>query len=171
MPRRGFSLIELALVLLILAMVAGAVTLRVQPIFARMDAEGCLDAVADFDRLSRSFAREQNRSLLLVFDFADGSLRRMSEDGRETLGQTLPLASGWHFAEVRLAGTLIRSGSVSLRLSDQGLGPTYAVSIRNRNGQIRRLLVAGLSGQVMEAATQQEVDDAFKALDAWDHTR
>lgn len=171
MPRRGFSLIEIVLVLLVLALVAGAVTLRVRPILARMDARACLDEMAGFDRLSRAFAREQGRPVLLLFDLAEGRVRRTSEDGREALGQALDLGPGWRLAEIRLVGRSYRSGRVSVSISGRGLGPTYAVALEGAGGERRRFLVAGLTGQVMEAETDKEVDDAFRALEARDHAR
>lgn len=172
MPRRAFSLVEVAMVLLVLALVAGAVTLRVRPILLRMDMRACLDEAAEFDRMSRAIAREHGRPVLLVFDLAEGRVRRTGEDGRERLGEPLDLPPGRRLAEVRLAGRPVRSGCASVSISAAGLGPTYALAIEGRDGTDRRwLLMAGLTGQVVEAADGKEVDDAFAAIKARNDAR
>lgn len=93
-------------------------------------------------------------------------MRRTSEDGREELGEGLDLAPGRRMAEVRLAERPLRSGRVGVSVSARGLGPTYAVALEGPGAERRWILVAGLTGQVVEAAGEKEVDDAFAAITA-----
>lgn len=171
MRERGFSLVELAMVLLILAIASAAIALSVRPPLARVGLRGCLDGMAAFDRLTRTFAQEHDRPLRLVLDLAAGRLRRTGEDGREDLGEALRLPAGHRIREVRLADRAVASGNVALSVSARGLTPSYAALVEGPGERRQWVLVAGLTGQVTETTDEGTVRGALEALEARHHAR
>jgi len=171
MRHKGFSLVEVALVLLILAILAGAVTLGVRGTLGRVGMRGLVDEIKMFDHLTRTFARQHDRPLRLVADLAAGRLRKTSADGRDEFGEVLKIPAGHRIAEVRLAGRRVTSGTVAVSVSARGLSPTYALRVEGPGGRRQWLLVTGLSGQVTEAENERDLGNAFQAFEARDNTR
>ena len=169
MRRPGFSLIELTMVLVIVAIVSAAVVLNVREPLRRTGMQACLDEIATFDRLTRTLAREHDRPLRLVVDLSEGRLRRTDEAGREEQGEALRLPSGHRIAELRLAGQTIDSGAATVSCSARGLTPTYAVRVEGPGGWRRWVLVAGLSGQTWEPDDGKPLADILEALGAGHH--
>ena len=171
MKHRAFSLVEVALVVLILAILAGAMTLGVRGPLGRVGMRGLVDEIKTFDHLTRTYAREHDRPLRLVADLAGGRLRRTSEDGRDAFGEALKMPAGHRIAEVRLAGRRVTSGTVALSVSARGLSPTYALRVKGPGGREQWLLVAGLTGQVTEREDEREIEQILEALRAGHHAR
>jgi len=162
--RRAFSLIELALVLVILALVAGTVAVGVRGTLARVTLEDCLDEIEAFDRTTRRLATEQDEALRLVVDLARGRLRRTDADGRDDRGEALHVPDGWRLAEVRLLGRRVTSGTVAVSVSARGLGPTYALRLEGAEGRGRWIAVAGLTGQTWEPEDGDAVQQVFETI-------
>lgn len=166
MRPRGFSLIEVTMVVLILAIAAAAVALNVRAPMANVGMRGCIDQVVSFDRLTRAYAREQDRAVRLWVDLGAGELRRTDEEGRDQLGQSLRLPRDYRLTDLRVAGRSAGGGSMALACSAQGLTPTYAVLLEGPGGRKQWLLFAGLSGQAWEAKDEREIEGYFEACQA-----
>jgi prepilin-type N-terminal cleavage/methylation domain-containing protein len=169
LKRRAFSLIEVTLVVLILAITAGAVALGVRSPIHRLGLDQCVDEIVAFDRLTRVYAREQDRPVRLMVDLDGGQFRRTDERAVEELGQALVLPSGYRVARLLLLDRTIGSGGVALSYSALGLAPTYAILVEGPGGRRRWMLVAGLTGQVRECGDEEEVSNILAAVDARHH--
>jgi len=164
--RLGFSLIEITLVMLIMAIVAAAVTLRAQGPMqsAKMDEVAAM--IGDFDRLTRVYARRHDRPVLLVVDLSTGRLSRTARDGAyssgEDIGEPLELPQGYTIDALMVRRQDIRAGSASIAFGRRGLSATYAILLVGPGGrsqdptQKRWLCVTGLGGQVLEMAESDE---------------
>ena len=161
--RRGFSLIELTVVLLILALVSASVAVAVREPLHRVGLRGALDDLAEFDHLTRTYAREQDRPVVLVFDLDAGVIRRMDETGRTELGLALRLPADYRIVRLRAGEDDWRSGQTVLAVSALGLTPTYAVLVTGPGPRAQWMALAGLSGQLLEPKNDAEVDNLFKA--------
>lgn len=166
MRRRGFSLIELALVLAIVAVAAGMVALGARGTLGQLGMETCVDGVTAFDRATRRLATEHDRPLRLVVDLAANRLRRTDAEGRRGLGEPLRMANGYRVAEVRLPGRRMTSGTVAVSVSARGVTPSYAVRLNGPGGRRRWVAVAGLTGQVWEPEDGDAVQTVFEAVGA-----
>jgi len=162
--RPAFSLIELALVLVILALVAGTLAVGVRGTLARVTLEDCVDEIEAFDRTTRRLATEQDEALRLVVDLARGRLRRTDADGRDDRGEALHVPDGWRIAEVRLVGRRVTSGTVAVSVSARGLGPTYALRLEGVEGRGHWIAVAGLTGQTWEPEDGDAVQQVFETI-------
>lgn len=145
--RHGFTLIELALVMAILGVLATAAVLKLTPLLAGGRLEDAIGQVAEADRLTRHAARRTGRSFVLHFDRRSGEITR--DDG-EGDGWTLlaRMPRGFGIAAIRVGGGPESSTLGEVAVSTEGYGPTYAVHLRGNDGKGVWLLVAGLTGQV-----------------------
>lgn len=161
--RGGFSLIELTAVLLILAIAAAAVALHV----AGPTGEAALDRaavrVADFDRVTRTAARNQGRPMRIVIDPTLNRLERTDAQGRPA-GAAASLPGRVRLSDVMVLGGGTARAQSSVLCSSRGLTPTYAVQLEVPEGRSRWLVFAGLSGQVTETQDREQVEAIFDAI-------
>ena len=83
MRRRAYSLIEITAVILVLAIIAGSVTLRMAATVQRARMEDVVGRIEQFDRLARVHVREHDRPLRLVVNISAGTIRRTDPRGRD----------------------------------------------------------------------------------------
>ena len=156
MERRGFSLIEVAVVILILGIMAGAVTLRLAGPLGRANLGTIMAEAASLDHLARTAAREQGRPVRLVIDLGEPALCAAGEDGAD-LGPAYRLPSGYRLARLYLGNQTFNSGQTAVQCSRLGHTATYGLEVEAPSGQRRWLLVVGLTGQTVECENEAEL--------------
>ena len=156
MRRRGFSLIELTMVLLIAGIVAGAVVVRLHDPMRRAELADVLDRTAHLDRLTRTAARRHDKALRLVVDLTAGEIRQTDTNGEQGL-DPLKLPSRWRIERLIVSGRVVRSGSVSIACSRTGRTPSYAMLVTGPGDRSRWLLLAGLTGRRVEKESEEDV--------------
>ncbi len=165
--QRGFTLLETVAVLLIVALLAGAVMLSPSQWFQSARLKDAADRVVFMDRVARQHAQRSGQAVDLVFDIEHGKLyRRQSqggESGREK-GHRLSMPSGFEMEKIIVHNRQNEWGQANVPFSKQGHTPSYAVRITGPNDQATWLVVAGLTGQVLEFDSQDEVEDVFEQL-------
>ncbi len=159
MKRPGFTLIEITAVLLIAAIAAAAVTLRIQGPLARAEMGELIGLIGRFDHLTRVYARQHDRPLLLIVDLATGELRRMDTEKSEPIGSPLQLPSNWRIARLLVGGSDITYRDVEIRCSRLGLTPSYAILLAKDTGKRKWLLVPGLGGGVTVVGDEDGEND------------
>lgn len=163
MKSKGFSLIELAVVLLIVAVVAAAVTLRTEGPLRRAQMRDITGQIAEFDRLTRVYARQHDQPLRIAVDLATGRISRSDERGSQ-LGTSCKLPPGCKIARLIAPSEDITIGSMAISCSRGGFTPSYAMLIENRGGQQQWLLWAGLTGELVRIDDEEEVKEIFALL-------
>jgi prepilin-type N-terminal cleavage/methylation domain-containing protein len=163
--RRGFSLIEVTLVILILGIMAGAVTLRMAAPMNQANLNTIVAETGSFDNLARTAARTQGRPVQLVIDLGEPALRTSGEDGA-SLGPAYVLPSGYRLAKLYLGDQTFYSGQTAIQCSRLGHTATYGLEIEATNGQRRWLLVAGLTGQMVECENEADIRGILDASTA-----
>ena len=162
MRRKGFTLIELSIVLLLVALMAGAVALRIEGPLRRNTLEDLCDKIADLDRTTRQMARLQDRPLWLVFDGGAGQIRRIDECG-EMVGTAFEIPDGFTVAQLQLRGQRL-AATACIPFAAAGASPTYAVCLQDRNHAPRWLAVAGMTGEVTEFADESQVQNLWAQM-------
>lgn len=157
MSGRGFTLIELTVVLLILAILAAAVTLRAQGPMSAARVDDAAGAVAAYDAATRSAAQSQDRPLTLVIDLSEGRLSREDAHGRRVDSMPLDLPSSVRLS-LWLDGRRIEGGQASIRVSSHGQTPSYAVRIASSGRETWRVF-AGLTGGTLAVEDESQVQD------------
>ena len=159
---RAFSLIEITLVLLLVAIAAAVVTVRMSGPAERMRMRDAADRVAQFDRASRAYALEHDESLRLVIDLSADEIARTDADGEEVSGRPLRMPGGWSIARLIINGEEAGVGSASVSVSRRGLTPSYAVLLTGPADRSQWILVTGLGGEVVALDDENQLRDILE---------
>ncbi len=166
MRTRAFSMVELAVVLLILSLATAAVVLRVQRPLSRARLRDAIEAIGHYDNTTRAAARSQDRPWLLVIDMAAGRLIRTDPDTGREVSAPLQLPGSTTIEQCRIGDENVRAGEVAIPVSRRGLSVSYAIELECR-GRRRWLVAAGLTGEWVEMDDEEQVRETLGAgLDA-----
>lgn len=141
-------------VLLLMAIAAAAVTLRVQSPLTAARVEDVVGRLHQADSHTRVACREQGRPLKLVLDTVNGRVFRAEVDNKP-LATLLELPEGTRIEKVLSAVGEIASGQASIYFTAQGLTPSYAVGL-DSGGRKDWILLAGLTGQLVQVKDEVE---------------
>lgn len=152
--RAGFTLVELMVVLLVTAILAGGVWLSLAgpERAARMD--DAIGQIEHYDGQARTWARQSGRALRLVADVGLNRVECVNADGHPEQ-RALELPPSVRLTKVMLADGSAAGGQVSISCTGLGVTPTYAMGLEEAAGQRAGVLVMGLTGQALR------VDEAF----------
>ena len=158
---RGFTLIELTIVLLIMAIVAAAVTLRLHTPLRHAELRDVAGAVAQYDRTTRLAAREQDRPLRMVVGLSSRRISRTDERGRAT-GAPLALPGRVAIEQLIVRTQTAHEGEVGISCSRLGFTPTYAMRL-GAGGMHRWIVVVGLTGEAVEVDNEDQARQILEA--------
>ena len=161
--RSAFSLIELTVVLLILAIASAAVTLKIQRPLRTARIRDLTDAISHFDRLTRVAAKEQERSLVIVVDMSKGELHRTDDRARPLESIPLRVPEGLTIERVLIRSEEMVRGKAFIPVSRRGLTPSYALLVVG-GGQKQWVLIAGLTGEPAEVRNEKQVREILAAV-------
>jgi len=166
MKRRAFTLIELAAVMAILAVIAAAVAINMRGPISRARARDLPGEIRHFDYITRASAQSMDQDLKLLIDIPGGRLRRLDPMTATEIGRPMQLPTGWRIDQVRIAGSdePIRRESAVIACSPAGLTPTYALKLTGPQDRTTWLLVAGLTGESMEVNNDDSIEEIFQTL-------
>ena len=146
---------ELTAVLVLLAIAAAAVALRLYGPMRQMQLRDVADRIVQFDRLTRAYARQNDKPLVIVFDLAKGQLRR-TDTAASGVGTPLQLPEGYRLARLLIGDQEIQTGSAALACGRRGLTRSYAMMIEDSLRQQQWILLAGLTGEVVQFGVTDE---------------
>ena len=168
--RHAFTLVEVAAVTLLLALLAAGVALSFAGPLRSMRAGDAVERVRAFDATARLAARRSGREVEMTFDGpGNGLSRRDDPDGRDggVVAYRGALPGGYRVDGVLQATAdgpdADRRTSRVVRCSPAGRTRSYAVRVVGP-GLDRWLVFAGLSGQVTEARDETDVEAIFDAV-------
>lgn len=164
MNARGFSLIEITAVLLILSIAAGAVALKSHVAIRKARMRDAAERVVDFDHLTRVYARRQDKPVRLLVDLSAGRISRTGRSGQDVLGAALDLPAGCTIMSLVLGEKSFTVGSVAIGVSRHGLSSTYALLLRDGAGREQWILFAGMTGEVLWPEDENELRQIVSAL-------
>ena len=158
----GFTLIEVMIVVVIMAMLAASVRFSFRRPMQHAAQSDAIELMHHFDSYARISANRFNRATQLVFDLENQSMTRIENDAEVS---TLRLPSAIHLTELRTAHHRISDSRHVVNLSPPGVGPTYAVHLEGADFD-RWLLFAGMTGEMSTAYHEQQLDSIFTTLAA-----
>jgi len=164
--RSAFTLVELMVVLLVMSIVAGALTLSLTSPSKRADMDDVVAGIVQFDLLARQHALRHGQARQLVFDLDAHKIGELSEEDRDdSPARIFALPEGYRLATLTLASGSINSGRTAVWCSDRGYTPTYALRVEGPAGR-RWVLFAGLTGEVIQTEDEKEIEQSMALLSA-----
>ncbi|MFP4354512.1 MAG: prepilin-type N-terminal cleavage/methylation domain-containing protein [Phycisphaerae bacterium] len=170
--RRGFTLIEVMAVVMVLAVLAGAAAWTMTEQLRSRRSLTAIEQLTGADRTARLAARSNGGSTRLEIDLDAGlSVRYDQPEGALAARRAHPiqLPDGTEMRRVWLhlpSGKVeVRHGRVSIPYSTEGSSPTYAIELA-RADQAQWLVVAGLTGQTFLQQETHHVEALFTLLAA-----
>ena len=154
---RGFSLVELIAVLFIISLAAGVVLLKAAGPLNSASMRDVIDQIAGFDRLTRSYCLEHDRSVKFLVNLAAGEITRTDAEGAELLGEPLVLPRQWVIARLLVGEEDVEVGSMEIAFSRAGLSRSYALLLEGPGGRRQWIVVPGLTGLVVGIDDESEV--------------
>ena len=161
---RGFTLIEIAVLVVIVGLLAVAISIRSAGWFRSARMQDIVSQLNNFDRQARSYTKRFNRSVQLDFDLDQGTIVRVDPTTQQPLIHRIQLPRGFAIKQVSIATEKINSGQVTIPCSAAAHTPTYALSISGPNRQSRQILVVGTTGQIVILNHEREISNTFDLL-------
>jgi len=179
MRRRGFTLIEIMLVVILLGILAGATVLSLTEQVRHSKASDAVSRIEHADATARLAARRTG-PCVLRFDLDAQSLRRIDDwNGKQRPAHAVNVPEGYRIERIAAApgalatdasqpdgdGIQYTSGVVDIACGGNGRSGTYAVRINVQDGgEEFWLVVSGLTGQVTRTDDDATIDNLFAML-------
>lgn len=154
--RKAFTLIELVVVMVLLALLASLTVYSLGGTMDRYRVSRAIETVELFDARARRAARTTRRGVNVTIDRKSRELLIDPIDPQQE-NASFQLPSKVEIEEVRFAGSKRSQKQSDFSISGQGRSTTYAIQLR-RGELTRWLVVLGFSGQVVPVNNESEVD-------------
>ena len=157
--RRAFTLIEIMMAVLLMALLASAAAMSFSEPLRAARAKDAIELVRFFDESSRQAARRFGRPIRLSFDLSANKIARMA--GEQKLYEaTLP--HGCRIRQIRTAARRAADGEIDIPCSPRGVTRTYGVHLTG-SGVDAWMLISGFSGEVSLIKDEAQLDAIFAA--------
>ncbi len=165
MTRRssGFTLIELVIVILIMAIMSGFAVLSLRGHIDRARWTRSIEQLENMDRLGRIAARSESTPHRLSFYRTKRTveLRAIGPNAPRKTVREWKLPNGIQFSSFRDGAVSNRSEELSIDINPSGQSRSYAVAIKANSGPPQWLVTLGLSGQHIQMEKADDVAAMF----------
>jgi len=161
--RRGFTLLELVIVILILAIMSGFAVLSLRGHIDRARWTQSLQQLEQIDRIGRIAARSERTIYRLSFHRSKRKveLRAIGWNAAKRSVREWKLPTGLHFVAFRDRAALTRSEEMMIEINSNGQSPSYAVALKANSGAPQWLVTLGISGQHLQLEKNEDVVAMF----------
>jgi prepilin-type N-terminal cleavage/methylation domain-containing protein len=156
--RNAFTLIELVVVIVIMAILSTIAAMSLGGTMSRYDLVRATETVQRFDANARRQARATQAPVAMTIDRNKKRLKVDADGADRDAAYKLP--GRVTISNIRLHRRFVTGGNFAVTVSPDGQSPTYAVEL-SRGDMKRWLIFVGVSGQVIEAQNEDEVDALF----------
>ncbi|MCA9232786.1 MAG: prepilin-type N-terminal cleavage/methylation domain-containing protein [Planctomycetales bacterium] len=156
----GFSLLELIVVLVLVALLAAVIVVRWSSVQQRAVTASAISQLQFLDQHLRSYARLQRTACGLSFDLRNHRVRKLYHAQDRNNPAWEKLGRGVHLDSLRTTVPQQNSRD-EIVFAPDGTSPTYIVQLTCPGNQQLWLLCAGSSGQFTQFPTEREADAAL----------
>ena len=162
--KRGFSLLELLVILVLIALVSATVVMRWSGVQQKATLESAVRQLEFSDASLRRYARSHGTLCSLAFDLKENRLRKQffKESQKNPPWETL--GRGIQIKQIQTTGQSARKNRVELAFQRDGTTATYGIELLGPRDQKIWLVVAGVTGQVTRLKTKREYEDALQIV-------
>ena len=153
---RAFTLIEMMLAVLLMALLAGAVALGFSQPLKSSRTVDAIELVRSFDNMGRQAATTSGSNVRLVFDLAQNILVQRDGADLAQFRTRVSLPPGCRIDAIRIDEHLVSSGEAIVDISPHGWSRTYAMHLLSP-GQDRWLVFAGMTGQMTQVQNESQI--------------
>ena len=159
----GFTLIELMIVILIMAIMAGFAVLSLRGHIDRARWTRSIEQLENMDRIGRIAARSEATTYQLSFDRDKRKveLRATGRNAPQKSFREWKLPNGIQFAGFQNGSSSNRSDEMKILINASGQSPSYAVAFKTKSGTAQWLVTLGLSGQHIQMDKTADVAAMF----------
>ena len=171
---KGFTLIEITAVVVLMALLAGAVSATFFSWHSQAQMASVIGKLKHFDRVSREYARMSGRPAKLVIRAVDNQLIYteglvadigiFNEESQSPNLQVLNLPDGYWLERIVVDDYEGDIGEEILAVSSKGQTPTYGLMLMNDKNEEYWLVFVGMTGQIIESEDDFKVQDIFSLL-------
>lgn len=153
----GFTLIEVALVLAILAALSAAAAFLLRPALASAEINAALSRFQAFDHLLREEAQTRQRRLTLTIENSSGKLECADSRLLERLERR------WPIRQVVLPEAPMAGRRVRIDYFPDGSSRSFALEF-SKHGQSRWIVICGGTGQVLNDDNENHLKALLRVL-------
>jgi prepilin-type N-terminal cleavage/methylation domain-containing protein len=160
----GFTLVEMLVVIVVLALLAAVVVTRWSGVHHGAVAESVRGKLQFTDAHLRQFARSRRQPALLAFDLANHRLgkRRSLDESLDVQWESL--GTGVRIEDIRVGSEKPTRREIEIQVDAAGQTPTYGLHLAGPGKRQAWLIVAGVSGQMTELKDRRAWNAAFDLL-------
>ena len=160
MKRPAFTLLEMLIVVVVMALIATSASLGFKKPLQRAAQSDAIAELKHVDRAARQAAVQLDRPMQLRFDLEKQAVSRIENDASTA---TMHLPHGIRIAELRTADHRIQDFEHQIAISKSGISMTYAVHLTGTDFD-QWILFAGLTGEYMSGINENDMDNIFATL-------
>lgn len=149
---KAFTLVEISIVLLILAISAAAITINFAGASVSVQKKEIIAKVNEIIFLTRQHARQTRSEVLLSLDLHEGTFHQIVREDKQTFPKW-NLPKGFSLNRFKSFNLDIDKGKTSIQVSPNGLHRSFAIQFQ-KNDQSFLIIVSGLTGQCIEENTE-----------------
>ncbi len=162
--RLAFTLIELIVVLVLVAMIAAMVTVRWSGFQNGPALEAAVNNVEFIDAHMRRYASAHGRTCGLEIDLKNHRLAKQYHDDDHDNPRSEKIGSNVRVKQVDCQTERSRGATFQLTYYPDGTTPTYGLQLAGPGKKEAYLLFAGMSGQMTRFSTLSEYENAMSLL-------
>ena len=160
MIRSAFTLLEMLIVIVVMALIASSATLSFKTPMQHAAQSDAVQMLKHFDHAARQAATQFHRPMQMSFDLEKQRVSRLEHDAATA---TMLMPRGVRITELRTADHRILDFEHPIPISESGISMTYALHLTG-NEFDQWILFTGMTGDVISGINETELDNIFKTL-------
>lgn len=163
---KAFTLVEMMVVLLLMALIAGGITLSLAGAGNNAKTTDIIGRIEKLDFQLRTFACQFNKPADLIINLDTGTLTQATMLDANNI-RPLPaivLPSHITIRRVAIKDQEIYSGEIAIHFSEMGITPSYALWLETDKAESHGLFFSGLTGQATRFENKKTTDNIFALL-------